>query len=114
MPVTGLPMTLGRSYDSLDRGRSGDLGYGWSLSLGHPRLEVSPTHDVTLTPASDGDSGVDVAGGAARVTTAGTGALLASADSDTAAVGGPLALTDIDRHVLLTDAARLRRTPLID
>jgi phosphatidylserine/phosphatidylglycerophosphate/cardiolipin synthase-like enzyme len=64
------------------------------------------THDVTLTPASDGDSGVDVAGGAARVTTAGTGALLASADSDTAAVGGPLALTDIDRHVLLTDAAR--------
>ena len=64
------------------------------------------THDVMLTPASDGDSGVDVVGGAAHVTAAGAGALLASADSDTGAVGGPLALTDADRHVLVSDTAR--------
>jgi RHS repeat-associated protein len=49
VPVTGLPINIGRTYDSLERGRVGDFGHGWSLSLGKPRLEVSPNNDVTLT-----------------------------------------------------------------
>lgn len=49
LPVAGLPIQIGRTYDSLNRGQSGDFGNGWSLSLASPRLEVSPAHDVTLT-----------------------------------------------------------------
>ncbi len=49
VPVTGYPISIGRRYDSLDRGRMGDFGYGWSLTIGSPRLSVSPAHDVTLT-----------------------------------------------------------------
>lgn len=49
VPVVGLPITIGRTYDSLERNRVGDFGYGWSLSLGSPKLEVSPNNDVTLT-----------------------------------------------------------------
>jgi phosphatidylserine/phosphatidylglycerophosphate/cardiolipin synthase-like enzyme len=62
-------------------------------------------HTVTLTAALDGDSGVDVAGGAAQVSVPGAaGAVLASAEADRGAVGQPLALTDTDRHVLVSDA----------
>ena len=49
IPVAGIPITIGRSYDSLERHIQGDFGYGWSLSLGTPRLEVDPRHNVTLT-----------------------------------------------------------------
>jgi fibro-slime domain-containing protein/RHS repeat-associated protein len=49
VPVTGFPITIDRTYDSLERYRQGDFGYGWSLSIGNPRLEVSPSQDVTLT-----------------------------------------------------------------
>ncbi len=49
VPVVGLPVTVGRTYDSLERGRSGDFGYGWSLSIGSPKLEVNAAHDVILT-----------------------------------------------------------------
>lgn len=49
IPVAGIPITVGRNYDSLERGRIGDFGHGWSLAVGNPRLEVNPAHDVTLT-----------------------------------------------------------------
>jgi len=50
VPVAGLPITVGRSYDSLERGAVGDFGHGWSLSVGNPRLRVNTsTGDVTLT-----------------------------------------------------------------
>jgi RHS repeat-associated protein len=49
IPLSGLPITVGRVYDSLERQRSGDFGYGWSLSLGSPRLEVDLANNVTLT-----------------------------------------------------------------
>lgn len=49
VPVSGLPITVGRSYDSLERNISGDFGYGWSLELGSPRLTIDPAHNVTLT-----------------------------------------------------------------
>jgi RHS repeat-associated protein len=49
IPLAGLPITIGRTYDSLERGRVGDFGHGWSLSVGSPRLEVNAAKDVTLT-----------------------------------------------------------------
>jgi len=49
VPVTGLPITIGRTYDSLERGRSGDFGYGWSLDVGSPRVKTDQAHNVTLT-----------------------------------------------------------------
>ena len=53
VPVAGLPLAIGRTYDSLERDRVGDFGYGWSLSVGHPRLEVDRAYNVTLTQAND-------------------------------------------------------------
>jgi RHS repeat-associated protein/uncharacterized repeat protein (TIGR01451 family) len=49
VPVNGLPITIGRTYDSLERGRSGDFGFGWSQTVGSPRLEVDGGHNVTVT-----------------------------------------------------------------
>jgi RHS repeat-associated protein len=49
VPVAGMPIVVGRTYDSLERGRSGDFGYGWNLSISSPKLEVNPAGDVTLT-----------------------------------------------------------------
>jgi len=49
VPVTGLPITIGRTYDSLERSISSDFGFGWHLSVGHPRIETDPAHNVTLT-----------------------------------------------------------------
>ncbi len=53
-PVTGIPITVERKYDSLERQQSGDFGHGWSLEMAGPRLEVSPDHDVTLTDPVSG------------------------------------------------------------
>ena len=58
------------------------------------------THDVTTD--SDGDTGVDVAGGTAEVGIAATDSLLASADSENGVLGGRLTLSGDDRHVLVT------------
>lgn len=49
IPAVGMPITIGRTYDSLERDRVGDFGYGWTLSVGSPRLAVDPAHNVTLT-----------------------------------------------------------------
>jgi RHS repeat-associated protein len=49
VPVGGLPITISRVYDSLERGQVGDFGHGWKLGVGSPKLEVSPNNDVTLT-----------------------------------------------------------------
>lgn len=54
VPLSGIPITIGRRYDSLDRLRSGDFGNGWSLDFGSPRLEVNPANGVTLTDPSTG------------------------------------------------------------
>ena len=54
IPVAGVPITVGRTYDSLERGRVRDFGHGWSLSIGNPRLAANPAHDVTLTEPSTG------------------------------------------------------------
>jgi RHS repeat-associated protein len=49
VPVAGLPITIGRRYDSLEKDKIGDFGYGWSLAIGHPRLEVAQNFTVSLT-----------------------------------------------------------------
>jgi len=54
VPVTGIPITIERQYDSLDRNITGDFGYGWSLEMSGPRLEVSPDNDVTITEPGTG------------------------------------------------------------
>jgi RHS repeat-associated protein len=54
VPATGIPITVERRYDSLERNTVGDFGYGWSLEMAGPRLEVSPDHDVTITEPGTG------------------------------------------------------------
>ena len=54
VPVTGIPITINRRYDSLERNRVSDFGYGWSLEIAGPRLEVSPDYDVTITEPGTG------------------------------------------------------------
>jgi YD repeat-containing protein len=54
VPVTGLPITIARKYDSLERAQVGDFGHGWSLAVSGPRLEISPDNDVTITEPGTG------------------------------------------------------------
>ena len=49
IPIAGLPITVGRRYDSLEKDRVSDFGNGWSLTVGSPRLEVDRGHNVTMT-----------------------------------------------------------------
>jgi len=49
IPVAGLPITIARTYDSLERDQVGDFGNGWSLAIGNPKLEADFAHNVTLT-----------------------------------------------------------------
>jgi RHS repeat-associated protein len=49
VPVAGLPITIGRTYDSLERNQVGDFGNGWTLAIGNPKLTENPAHDVTIT-----------------------------------------------------------------
>ncbi len=54
VPVSGLPITIARKYDSLERSLVGDFGYGWRLAVSGPRLEMSPDNDVTITEPGTG------------------------------------------------------------
>ena len=48
VPAPGLPISIVRSYDSLERNKVQDFGNGWSLST-NVKLEVDPSNNVTLT-----------------------------------------------------------------
>ena len=82
---------------------------GAPLTSGRVRITTgNASHTVTITPASHGDTGVDVVAGAATITVvnpAGT-PVLASSEVDAGALGSAVALTDADRHVLVTDTAQ--------
>ncbi len=54
VPLSGLPITIERQYDSLERNLIGDFGYGWSIEMAGPRLEISPDNDVTITEPGTG------------------------------------------------------------
>ena len=41
LPVSGLPVEVYRTYDSRQRTLNGDFGYGWSMSIGGPKISVS-------------------------------------------------------------------------
>src|SRR5437867_10169391 len=47
IPVAGMPVTISRRYDSLERSKVSDFGYGWSL-LTSVRLEVDKKNNVTF------------------------------------------------------------------
>jgi len=49
VPVAGLPIKIGRTYDSLTRRRVGDFGRGWSLDQFNAHLQVDPAMNVTLS-----------------------------------------------------------------
>ena len=49
VPLAGIPITIGRTYDSLERFGSRDFGNGWSLAVGGPKLEVNSRGDVSFT-----------------------------------------------------------------
>ncbi len=41
--LTGIPITISRSYDTLRANIEGDFGYGWSMSFAEPRIaETTP------------------------------------------------------------------------
>ena len=41
IPVAGIPITITRSYDTLNAQHQGDFGYGWTLGVGDFQLKVS-------------------------------------------------------------------------
>ena len=38
IPLAGIPITIGRVYDTLDASQSGDFGFGWQLATAEPRI----------------------------------------------------------------------------
>lgn len=51
IPVNGFPVTVQRTYDTLNADRKGDFGYGWTLSI----LEMSLDVDVAPSGLEDFD-----------------------------------------------------------
>ncbi len=41
LPVTGLPVEVYRTYDSRQKDKVGEFGYGWTMSIGGPKISVS-------------------------------------------------------------------------
>ena len=41
IPNVGIPLTVTRTYNSMDKDTSGDFGYGWSLSVTNIKVETS-------------------------------------------------------------------------
>ena len=41
IPLAGIPITVTRTYDSLESSRNTDFGYGWSLAVGNAKIEES-------------------------------------------------------------------------
>ena len=40
IPVAGIPITIGRTYDTLNANTRGDFGYGWTLTLNDAKVKV--------------------------------------------------------------------------
>ena len=104
--LAGLPHGRRRGWHQAGPAAGADPGA--PLTSGQVRVTTGgASHEVTITPASQGDTGIDVAGGAAQIELldpTGTG-VLASSKNDAGSLGSSLALSDGDRHVLVTDTA---------
>jgi RHS repeat-associated protein len=48
LPLAGMPITISRTYDSLNRNTSGDFGFGWTLATGVD-LQVDAANNVSFT-----------------------------------------------------------------
>jgi hypothetical protein len=48
IPLAGIPISISRTYDSLNRGNTGDFGNGWNLGS-NVQLSVDQLLNVTLT-----------------------------------------------------------------
>jgi hypothetical protein len=57
LPTSGIPITITRTYDTLQAHRQGDFGYGWRMDLTNAQVEViQPGHDLPEPrPFIDGD-----------------------------------------------------------
>lgn len=55
VPVSGIPITVSRTYDTLNANQSEDFGYGWRLEFGNTDLRTS-------VPAPDPSSGLSYNG----------------------------------------------------
>ena len=45
VPVAGIPITITRSYDTLDVDTQGDFGYGWSLDIATTKVDLTLQND---------------------------------------------------------------------
>lgn len=54
VPVSGIPITIGRKYDSLEKDVNGDFGYGWALDVYATRLQVGADYGVTFNDPASG------------------------------------------------------------
>ena len=52
IPVVGLPVTVSRGYDSLDRHNLGDFGYGWRLDIGDIDLDDGSNYELAYVDGS--------------------------------------------------------------
>lgn len=48
VPLAGMPISIARTYDSLNRGKVGDFGFGWSLAT-TVDLQVDSSNNVSFT-----------------------------------------------------------------
>jgi RHS repeat-associated protein len=48
VPLAGMPIAISRTYDSLNRDKSGDFGFGWTLSTSVD-LQVDAANNVSFT-----------------------------------------------------------------
>jgi RHS repeat-associated protein len=57
LPVSGIPITITRTYDTLQAGQQGDFGYGWRMDLVNVKVEVvqSGNDSGVAQPFQDGD-----------------------------------------------------------
>ena len=53
VPVSGIPITITRTYDSLNAEHRGDFGYGWTLSESDFQLKVDVNGDGQLGSFGD-------------------------------------------------------------
>ena len=57
LPLSGLPITITRTYDTLQAGKEGDFGYGWRLDLTGVKVNVVQPGNTSGVPDPfrDGD-----------------------------------------------------------
>jgi hypothetical protein len=57
LPAAGLPITITRTYDTLEAHRQGDFGYGWRMDIANVQVDVvQPGNDLPEPrPFLDGD-----------------------------------------------------------